>query len=299
VKPAKPPKAPKLPKPGVFDFIEPLPRDAWGATRVAREVATSDDAATLLGLGYPNMFVPSSEPFAGTDDELRDLVPNRVIPRNSLERLFRYYTTSSNIKPELAPIVDTMLASGTTLIVWIVEAMFGSVATAEQFVKTLEALPDKEWTATNLLETNGWSVLRGVAWVLYRVPPDVRTALRGRLAAIFERVDQQSRPGKTLDVMLHGRAGVERSGRRAGGELQFSELLFADDDPVWVAQIVIDRLAKMRASDREQFNAQLAVIGGPAVLAALREAQKKFSSDQRKAMTTQLALFAGGAGPPT
>lgn len=290
----KAPKPPKLPKPGVFDAIEPLSVDAWGLTRVNRELASSDTAATLLGLGYPNMFVPATGPFTGTDADLNALVAERVVPRVALDRLYRFYTTSSQAKLELANVVDTMLASGTTLIVWIVEAIFGSVATAEQFVKALEALPDKEWSGDNLLETNGWSVLRGLAFVMWRVPADVRTDLRNRLAKIFERVSQQElwRPGKTLDVMLHGRAAVERNGRRASGILQFSELLFADDDPVWVAKLVVDRLTTLRASEREQFNIQLAVIGGPTVAAALRDSQKKFSSDQRKAILTQLGLLA-------
>jgi hypothetical protein len=291
---AKSAAKPKVPKPGVFDTIETLPSDAWGLSRVKPGVASSETAAALLGLGYPNMIVPSSDPYVAGEADLGAMVVNRVVPRAALEPLYRFYTRSSPDELELEPTVKTMLTSGTTLIVWIVEALFGSAATAEQFLTTLEALPEKEWSGDNLLEINGWSVLRGLAFVLWRVPPDHRAALRGRLAKIFERVSKQElwRPGKTLDVMLNGRAGVERNGRRASGEIQFSELLFADDDPTWVAQMVTDRLAKLRAADREQFNIQLAVIGGSNVVAALRDSQKKFGSDQKKPMATQLALLA-------
>lgn len=283
-------------KAGTFDAIEPLPTDAWGLSRVKPGAASSETAAALLGLGYPNMFVPTSEPFSGTDDDLIARVRSRLIPRTTLEQLFALYMKPPPSAPDLATTAKHVIENGTSLIVWIVEAQHGSVATAEAFVSALAAYPVTDWFGDNALEKSAWSSLRGLAFTLWRIPADVRTRLRDKLAAIYEQVaahdPQLWRPGKTLDVLVNGRAGVERNGRRVGDHLQLSELLHAADDPEWVAKQTIERLATLRAADREQFDIQLAVIGGPKVLAALRDSPTKFSSDQKKSIAMQLTLFA-------
>ena len=68
--------------------------------------------------------------------------------------------------------------------------------------------------------------------------------------------------------------------------------MHAHDDPDWVAATAIAKLAKLRPADRAFFDIQLAVVGGPKVLAALRKSAAAFKKDQAKKIEDQLSLCA-------
>jgi hypothetical protein len=291
---ATPAKASK----SVFDQLEPLPTNAWGLTRVPHDFASSERAATLLGLGYPHIILPSTEAFTGTDDALYKRQDARVIPRNALDRLYRAHTARAVRKGELqlASEVEIVLQHGGPYVVWLLEAMFGSEPMARAFVERLDSYPVSVWETDGQLENYGWMMIRMFGYTLWRVPASVRTELRGQLEALFGRVSAGldrpawSRPIQALDLILHGRVGAERCGRGYNGKLHLSELHFADDDPAWIAERVLDKLTTLRPADREFWDIQLAVLGGPTVLAALKANTKCFKADQKKSIETQLSL---------
>jgi hypothetical protein len=176
--------------------------------------------------------------------------------------------------------------------------LFGSEPTARAFVEQLASYPVSEWSGDNKLETYGWSMIRMLAFTLWRVPAATRASLLATLEEVFQRAtggkprDKWWRPVQALDLILHGRAAVERCGRGYNGKLHLSEMLYATDDPAWLASSVIDRLSTLRPIDRAQWDIQFAVIGGPKVLAALTANTARFKADQRKSIATQLSLCA-------
>ena len=89
----------------------------------------------------------------------------------------------------------------------------------------------------------------------------------------------------------NGRKAVEEWGSNFNGELHLSDLVHAHDDPDWVAAMAIAKLAKLKPADRAFFDIQLAVVGGPKVLAALRKSTGAFK-DQAKKIEDQLSLCA-------
>jgi hypothetical protein len=184
-----------------------------------------------------------------------------------------------------------------------------SAAVAEAAVKFLTGLPRNAWTwdddddmsddeAQELgrtgLQSYGYATIRQLAHVLWRVPAATDKKLRGQLAKLLDKVrrpgGELGRTTGTLDVILHGRAAVEKSGRGFNGTLFLSELVYAADDPEWVAKQAISRLGTIKPADREQFDIQLAVVGGPKVLAKLKASTGAFKKDQAKLIADQLSL---------
>ncbi len=292
----KPAKA-KPTKPGPFDALEPLPTDAWGLSRIKPGFASSDRAATLLGLGYPHIILPSTEDFTGTDQELFKRQDLRVIPRNAIERLYRAHTHREG-PLSLAEEVKHIMHRGGSYVVFLLEAMFGTEATARAFVKQLISYPTEEWSGGDEIENYGWMMIKMFAYTLWRVPAKVRVELRGELGKLFERVSKGKppkewwRPTQALDMILNGKAAVERCGSGYNGQTHLSELLYAEDDPAWLATKVTERLATLRPVDGAGWDIQFAVIGGPKVLAALRDNIKRFKADQKKSIEVQLSLVA-------
>lgn len=67
-------------------------------------------------------------------------------------------------------------------------------------------------------------------------------------------------------------------------------MIFADDDPAWLAERVAERFAVLEPAHRESFDIQLAVVGGPKVLSLLRKNIGAFNKDQAKRIADQLSL---------
>lgn len=283
------------------------PDGACGLHRVPTTLAANAQAAALLGLGYPHLLVTVDEPLAPLPDYAtyrkrylnapcvpRALVPilhaiRRAVP--STEALDEAVRAPPPV--ELPDAVERALRYGGAT-THIIEALFGAGATAAAFVDALDAATVDDLCGGKY-ENYGYATVYQLGWLLWRVPATERDAHRARLAGVLDRLraaDKMWRLGRALDVILGGRAGVERHGRGFRGQLFLDELVWADDDPAWVASMVASRLQTLRPAEREVFDIQLAVVGGPRVLAALRDATARFRKDQQKSIAAQLALCA-------
>jgi len=113
-------------------------------------------------------------------------------------------------------------------------------------------------------------VMHHVGFLLLRVPRGIADKLRGRLEVVFDR-RVKSLPTKelgprkgergsllrALDVVLHGRAGAERSGERSEDILEPGELVHVLDDEAFVSET-----ARQRVSP----DPRLVFLGGEPVL---------------------------------
>ena len=304
-------KAAKPAKPGKPSFLDRIasfvvPANASGLARVPAKLAANEQAAALLGLGYPHLLVTVDEPVVELPDyeaykrHYRGAV---VVPRGLPPIMHAVARAGSAaealdeavVSPPKATLGEAALDAlrfGGRDIVTIVEALFGAAPTAAAFVDALVAASVQDLNGGKY-ENYGYAIAYSLGWMLWRLPADVRAKHRTQLAGVLDRLrgaGELWRTGQALDVILGGRAGVERSGRGFNGELFLGELAWADDDPEWVASMVTTKLHDLRPADREMFDIQLAVVGGPKVLAALRGATDRFQKDQRKSIEAQLAL---------
>lgn len=272
-------------KGGLFDAIEPLPE----AQRPLPSWAADERAGQLIALGYPEMLVVGDGDFAGDDAALqKQMSATRIVPRNALERTYKIYARDTAAKVRLPAAVKHLVErSGNHFALFALEALFGVSPTAAAVVDALAAVPTKTWARK--LDAFGGQAIKGLAFLLWRLPAKERDALRARLETLY-REQSESRPAKALDVILHGRAGVERSGSGNLGQLHLTDLRHVDDDPVWVTTLVIERLQTLRPADRAIFDLQVGVAGGPKAIAALKAGTAKFPSDQKKSIAAQLSL---------
>ncbi len=291
-------KTPAAAKPtkNIFASIEPLPTDAWRLSTIDPKIASSEQAAQLLGLGYPRMFLTTPGDFAGTDEQLRTLALNtRIIPRDALKRVYTVYTYPDLNSDDLPRAASELLDfSGNHFAMYALECLYGAAATATAIVDRLESIPVEHWSdegsdGERFYDVGGRAI-EGLGFVLWRVPAKPRAALRARLEKLFVKRSSasNSKPMAALDHLLHGRAGWERG--YGGKALDMSSLLLIDDDPKFVADQVLAKLKTQSPRDRPLFDVQLGVIGGPKVIAALRDSTSKFPGDQKKSIAAQLSL---------
>lgn len=301
----------------VRDYLElaTLPEDAFGLSR-AHGLGVTPRIEAFLGLGFPHMLatVEDALPDYETAQKVFGSSPSAplrgVVPRELAARRYamsRAVPDAAHLKQAfesppkvtLDAAVKALVQHGTSVQLFALEAMFGSVAVAEAVVTAYAKAPIASWKEP--LDRAGWNVLRGVGWLLLRVPTAQRTSLRGMLEETYERVAKTDAKGwrtaKALDVILHGRAGVERSGGRAGnqpsGKLFLSDLAYVDDDRDWLIDTVTRHLTTMKPADREHFDPQLVVQGGAPLLKAFRAETARFRAESRKSMDALLLLFRG------
>lgn len=140
--------------------------------------------------------------------------------------------------------------------------------------------------------------MRRLYFVLLRAPAKVGKDLRKRLEATYKAISAKiaprfPRPLRGLDLLLHGRIGVERSGYRPGGvELGLYDLIFCDDDPKFVVSELKKKLPKMQGHDSVPFTARYGFIGGAAAVKLLRDHPTSFARSDRKVAEAQLARIA-------
>lgn len=282
-------EAKATPAPVSWEAIDRLPAAGW---RTAPAFAANERAGKLLALGFPWILLTTAGGFTGSDQELRALaVRSRMIPRDELARFYKLYAGDNCATVELPAAVAHLLAmSGNHFAIFALEQLFGSVAVATAFVDALAATPIASWN--DKLGMFGPGAIRNLGFVLWRVPAKARDELRARLQTIYDGLvaaDQGNRlHTKAIDVILHGRAAVERV--IPPGHKIFADLVYADDDPAWVAKTALARLAKLKPADLAQFDIQIAVAGGPEVVAALREGTAKFKPEQAPIIAAQLSL---------
>lgn len=238
--------------------------EAAGRTRTAPDVARSELTAAMLGIGYPHVLISPSE-----------VAEAKAAKKGTVEKA-----------------AEDVLRYGGPRMVETLEAQYGAVPAATAIVDALVAAKVGDLQGGKY-ENYGWAVIYGLGWLLWRVPISQRETLRGKLRGVLEKLQAAGelwRTGQALDVILNGRAGVERSGRNFNGQLFLTEAVWADDDREWVRAFVLSRLKTLRPQDREPFDIQLAVVGGAPVLAALRNSLAKFPKDQRASAERQFSL---------
>ncbi len=286
----------------VLDGITP-PHDAWGLPR-ANGLGATPAIEAHLGCGFPDVVLTTDEP--RTDTEAAESLEKRyphgtipsVMPRWAVPRLYRL--RAGRVEPAAAlsderPLaldqaeVAQLLLHGNSLSLWLLEAALGAAPVLDAVVGYMASNDAEPW----IHGAGARPVVRGLGRVLLRVPSAVRAAHVGALEKLFEKLftDKPSRAAKALDVVLHGRAGVERSGNGFNGSLFLAEYAWAGDDPAWVIEGVRARLAKLRPADREIFDPQVVVAGGAPLIEAFRDSQEKFQVVFRKSMTAYATLF--------
>jgi hypothetical protein len=289
----------------------PWPADAAGATR-AQGLGVDPAVDAWLGLGFPRVVLATDEamePCASVAAfEKRYPMDAYTLPREAvaLHLAIALHPASALTEAPLDPAgplpttgpldvekaVRDVLRVSNGRVLQQLEALCGTVEVAEATVDAIvEAAGDSQ--AMQALEPWGPAVVRaGLAWMLWRVPAPTRARLRASLERAWGSATQHThRFARSLDVVLHGRAGVERSGSNFNGTLHLGDLVHADDDPHWAAEMALKRLATLRPADREWFDPQLVVLTGREVLEAFRASEAKFQKIFRPAMTQELALF--------
>lgn len=318
-------KAPKKSK-GKPSFLErvaswPVPSDAAGLARPWKGMAVDERAHALLGCGFPRMLVAVEEPVTELTDfdtykKLYDealVIPRAAAPiRQAVQETFvhsaeEYEKSMRSPKPlHLIEAIEGLFKYGRQTM-GVLEIQYGSTAVVEAAVKHLVSLPAIVWHGYDELdekearrigqkglESRGYMTIRQLGHMLWRVPVAVAKRMRAELVKLLERARDPEgelwRAAQALDVILNGRAAVERFGSNFNGELHLSDLVHAHDDPEWVAAKALARLGKLKPADREHFDIQLAVVGGPKVLAALRKGTAAFKKDQASSIADQLSL---------
>jgi hypothetical protein len=305
---AKPAKGPGVIRDALDRAV--LPDGGWGAGR-ARGLGVSPTIDRFLGLGFPHMIAITGDPELDFESAqtLHGQSPGALLgsvaPRALVPRLYAVATTApdpAKLKRAfdappavtLDAAIDRAFRYGAPL--FLLEAMFDSAPVAEAIVAKLERAPLASWREP--LDRQAPSIIRALGWILHRVPAPARERLRAVLEQTYERVTESGsgdwRPARALDVILHGRAGVERSGGRAAnrpdGALFFSDLAFVGDDREWLIDTVTAQLERMKPRDREHFEPQL-IVQAEELLEPFRASVKRFLAEARPRTEALLALF--------
>lgn len=311
-KPAKPAKAAKPAKPATKatkpaaaqgDGASPAAwaPDASGLARVRAGFGRTPADDVLFALGYPHLVVATDDPEPKNARDVSKLwktFPRSAthVPRSILPYVYQYHLNPRD--PDLfetpLPALDaatemkTMFTEGARMLFFL-EALLGSEAVATAAVDFLAKCPVKAWQS-DALDRDGWNGIRDLGFVLLRVSEATRGRLVAKLEAVFAKVTAAQgndwwRPVQALDVILHGRAGVERT----GGE--WADLAHARDDAAWVATRTLAELKTMKPADRARFDLQLGFVGGAKVVQALRDL-KRFHSEHHREAKQQLARLA-------
>lgn len=147
------------------------------------------------------------------------------------------------------------------------EAFLGPELVATSIVDALEKSGNAVW---NHQDHDRAQALRHVGFLLLRLPTKQADSLRNRLETVFDRrvktlptKELGPRKGergsllRALDLVLHGRAGAERSGERTEDAIEPADLVHIHDDAEFVREA-----AKLRVCA----DPRLAFLGGDAVL---------------------------------
>jgi hypothetical protein len=165
------------------------------------------------------------------------------------------------------------------------EAFMGPELIATTIVDALEKSSNNVW---NHQDHDRAQVLHHVGFLLLRLPASLADKLRNRLAAIFDRrvktlptKELGPRKGergsllRALDVVLHGRAGAERSGERNEDMIEPSDLVHvtAANDLEFVTEAARQRVC---ADPRMVF------LGGETVLDRMLEVFPRFRNQHHQ-----------------
>jgi hypothetical protein len=287
-----------------------VPPETHGLTFLRKGFGRTPSDDVLFALGYPHIVVATDEPMPEvTVENLYRKFPlgTTHVPRVFLSRYFEALQCGADTEgieralakdppaitaAKVGKVVKTLLEHGNEYDYLVLEAMVGSTILAEATVAALEGYPTKAWNgAGGVLDTYGGDILKSLYFVLLRVPTKTRKSLCARLEKLYKagKKYQGGRPIDALDVLLHGRKGVERGGYRDADEELFQDLIYADDDPAWVSKVALGVLAHLKPADYGKFDLRMAFLGGAKLLAAMKSGVNKFPSGDRSSAKRQLA----------
>lgn len=289
---------------GVLSALTP-PSGVFGDAR-ARGLGANATVEAFLGCGFPRIVIGVDAPATPRDVAAftkrypHGTLPG-VMPREDIARLYRLRTTGLGPEEQTAALGEdaalervgdelTRLFSvgvGGSLPLWLLEALFDADTVLGAAIAFMGSHEPETW----MHEPRTTSLVRALGTMLLRVTPAAHAQYVGALDGLFTRLDARSKAAKALDVILHGRAGVERSGDGHGGRAFLAEYAWAGDDPAWVTERVLARLSTLRPADREYFDPQVVVAGGVALIDAFRTSADKFQAVFRKDMAAYATLF--------
>ena len=165
-----------------------------------------------------------------------------------------------------------VMGAGQHDMILLLEAMVGSDAVADALVTALETIPAAEINARHQ-DRNIWTHHLGL--ILLRVSAPTATALCTRLEKVLQAATavgpaNKVAPSRTLDVVLHGREGAERSGLTDPWHL-----LNVNDTPDLVAKQV--ETQKLEPATFVPY-VRLAFLGGDRVLDVYAKRWQKLKS---------------------
>ncbi len=153
------------------------------------------------------------------------------------------------------------------------EAFMGPELVATSIIDALEKSSNNVW---NHQDHDRALVMHHLGFLLLRLPAALADKLRTRLAAIFDRrvkalASKELGPRRgergsllrALDVVLHGRAGAERSGERSEDAIESNDLVHVTND---------DKFVREAACRQTPLDPRLVFLGGPPVLDHLLDA---------------------------
>jgi hypothetical protein len=157
------------------------------------------------------------------------------------------------------------------------EAFLGPELIATSLVDALEKSSNNVW---NHQDHDRALVMHHLGFVLLRLPAGQADKLRARLAAIFDRrvkalpaKELGPRKGergsllRALDLVLHGRAGAERSGERNEDVIEANDLVHVTSDEKFVREVACQLVSP---------DARLVFLGGDPILDHLLEVFPRF-----------------------
>ncbi|HEY0192543.1 MAG TPA: hypothetical protein VGC42_15600 [Kofleriaceae bacterium] len=157
------------------------------------------------------------------------------------------------------------------------EAFMGPELVVNSIVDALEKSGNSVW---NHQDKDRCRALRHVGFLLLRMPAGAADKLRGRLSAVFDRrvkalADKELKPRKgehgsllrALDLVLHGKAGVERSGERSEDAFEPADMVHVTDDRELVAAVAREKVTP---------DSRLVFLGGDTVLDRMLEVFPRF-----------------------
>lgn len=197
---------------------------------------------------------------------------------------------------ELEKIFDTLMTVQFGFVTaFLLESVTSADIVIDAIVTRLEATPVKRWKQGGF-ETFGTGCVRALHFLLLRTDAAHAARARSRLEAIWDdtaakTLEDGSRVTETLDFVLHGKAGVERSGHRIGA-LVHNDAMFALDDLAYVRKTALASIPKMVARDRASVSARLAFLGGAPVIDAIATHVKQVHATARNDLAVGLSRCA-------
>lgn len=127
----------------------------------------------------------------------------------------------------------------------VLEALVGPDVVADALVAAVEQAAENHWAER---DQDRAGMVKQLGFILLRVRPDRCSALRARLEAVFAHRAGGELTKRTpsdnalliraLDLVLHGKAGAERSARPVGRAIDPPDVLHVHDDPAFVRAAV-------------------------------------------------------------